>query len=187
MNLLALRTRIRSLCREPRENYLLDSEITDWINDASFEATKDSGYPWKEMTLHGIEEQADYSYPSDFIKLQPLLDVMFAKKELTKKTEKCLQTEFPDYQSATGVDFPEYCYTRFFNKLSIYPSPKLVASGTATAGSGTSTLIDSSASFASSYVGHSIRNITDGSNGLITAYISATQITAALSGGTNNV
>jgi hypothetical protein len=86
MNLKSLRTRIRSLCREPRENFLRDDELNDWLNDASFEATKDLSYPWSEMVLHGVEEQADYTFPTDFVRLHNLLDVFFGKKRLTKRT-----------------------------------------------------------------------------------------------------
>lgn len=185
MNLKSLRTRIRSLCREPRENYILDEELNDWLNDASFEATKDLSYPWTEMVLHGIEEQADYTFSADFIRFQNLLDVFFGKQKLIKRTVQWLEKEYPDYQSASGIDYPEYYYTRFYNKISIYPPPKLIASGTATAGSGTTTLIDSSASFVSSYVGHSIRRVSDGLYGLITAVNSSTQLTATLSGAGN--
>lgn len=186
MNLLEARTRIRSLLREPRENYVRDDELTAWINDMCFECTKDLLYPWKEWTLHGVEEQADYTVPTDFIQVHPLLNVMFGDERAEKRDVVWLERTDPNYRSASGVDYPDYFYTRFYNKLSIYPPLKLIASGTATAGSGTTTLIDSTASFTSSYVGHSIRNITDGSNALITAVTSATQLTAALSGGSDN-
>jgi len=187
MDLKSMRTRVRSIIREPRENFVTDDELNDWINDASFEATKDLNYPWQEQILHGIEEQADYDYASDFVRLHPLLDVFFDKKKLHKLGTKWLESQCPGYLSTDGVDQPSNYYVRFRNKLSLYPPPKLQASGTATVGSATSTLVDSSADFSSSHIGHSIRNITDGSNGLITAVASTISLTAALSGGTNDV
>jgi len=164
-----------------------DDELNDWINDASFEATKDLNYPWQEQALHGIEEQADYDYASDFVRLHPLLDTFFDKKKLHKLGTKWLESQCPGYLSTDGVDQPTNYYTRFRNKLSLYPPPKLQAEGTATAGSATSTLVDSDADFSEDYIGYSVRNITDGSNGLITAVASTTSLTAALSDGANNV
>jgi hypothetical protein len=186
MNLSELRTRIRSLIREPRENFIRDDELNAWFNDMSYECTKDLLYPWKEWTVHGIEEQADYTVPTDFIQVHPLLNVMFGDERAEKRDVVWLEHTDPNYRSATGVDYPDYHYFRFQNKLSFYPPLKLIASGSATAGSATTTLIDAAASFASSYVGHSIRNITDGSNALITAVTSTTQLTATLSGGSDN-
>ncbi|MBA7705579.1 hypothetical protein ES703_114411 [subsurface metagenome] len=187
MELKAMRTRVRSIIREPRENFVTDDELNDWINDQSFEATKDLNYPWQEQILHGIEEQADYDYASDFVRLHPLLDVFFNKKKLHKLGAKWLESQCPDYQTTDGVDQPSNYYTRFRDKLSLYPPPKLQAEGTATVGSATSTLVDSSADFSEDYIGHSIRNITDGSNGLITAVASTTSLTAVLTGGTSDV
>lgn len=187
MDLKSMRARVRSIIREPRENFVTDDELNDWINDSSFEATKDLNYPWQEQTLHGVEEQVDYDYASDFIKLHPLLDVFFNKKKLHKLGVKWLESQCPDYQTTDGVDQPSNYYTRFRKKISLYPPPKLQASGTATAGSVTSTLVDSSAAFSSAYIGYSIRNVTDGSNGLITDVASTTSLTAALSGGSLNV
>jgi len=187
MELSDIRKRVRSIIREPRENFVKDDELNDWSNDASFEATKDLNYPWKEQTLHGVEEQADYDYAADFIKLHPLLLPFFNKKELKKRGLKYLESQYSNILTADGVDQPEHYYIRFLDKFSIYPPPKLQDSGTATAGSGLTTLIDSSASFTDTYIGYSIRNITDGSNGLITAVTSTTELTAALSGGTGDV
>lgn len=187
MVLSEIRKRVRSIIREPRENFVKDDELTDWANDASFEATKDLNYPWQEQTLHGVEEQADYSYDSDFIKLHPLLLPFFNKKELKKRGIKWLETQYPDFLTADGIDQPEHYYIRFRDKFSLYPPPKVQASGTATAGSGLTTLIDSSATFISDYEGYSIRNITDGSNGLITVVTSTTELTATLTGGTGDV
>lgn len=187
MDLKNMRTRVRSIIREPRENFVTDDELNDWLNDVSFEATKDLNYPWQEQILHGVEEQADYDYASDFIRLHPFLDVFFNKKKLHKLGAKWLESQCPDYLSTDGVDQPSNYYIRFRNKLSLYPPPKLQAEGTATVGSATLTLVDSSADFASSDIGYSIRNVTDGSNGLITAVASTTSLTAALSGGTSDV
>jgi hypothetical protein len=185
MDLKSLRTRIRSLIREPRENFIRDDELNDWFNDMSFECTKDLLYPWKEWVLHGIEEQYDYTVPTDFVQVHPLLNVMFGDQLSRKRDVPMLEKTDPNYKSASGIDYPDYYYFRFYNKLSLYPPLKLIASGTATAGSGTTTLIDSAASFTSSYVGHSVRRVSDGLYGLITAVTSTTQLTATLSGSGN--
>ena len=186
MNLLALRTRIRSFVREPRENFVSDAELIDWLNDASFEATKLINYPWKEQILYGVADQADYSIPSDFYTVHPLLDVMFGKKKLDSYSVQWLEKEYPDYPLATGVEYPERYYMRYVDKISLYPPPSLIDYGTATSNTGTSTLIDSAASFPSSYVGHAIHNTVDGSYGLITSVVSETELVAALSGGVND-
>lgn len=73
------------------------------------------------------------------------------------------------------------------DKISLYPPPKLQASGTDTTGSGSGVLNDSAASFLSDYVGYSVRNVTDGSKGIIASVGSTTQLTTTLSGGTLNV
>lgn len=187
MNLGELRTRVRSLIREPRENFIRDDEMNAWFNDMSFECTKDLLYPWKEWTLHGIEEQYDYTVPTDFLGFHPLLHVMCGDERIEKRDPIWLEHTDSNYLSASGVDYPDYFYFRFYNKLSLYPPLKLLASGTATAGSAGTVLVDSAASFTSDYIGRSIRNLTDGSNGLITAVTSATQLTATMSTGAWNV
>lgn len=186
MDLENIRKRVRSLVREPRENFILDDEITYWANDASFEATKDINYPWKNQTIYGVGDQADYDLASDFHAVHPLLDFMFNKKKLDKHGVKWMEKEYPDYLSASSVSQPEQFYFKSMTQVSIYPPPSLVASGTDTTGSGTTTLNDSAASFVSSYVGHAIQNTTDGSYGLITSVASGTQLICTLTGGTNN-
>lgn len=178
---------IRSLIREPRENKVLDDEIRSWINSMSFEQTKLLNYPWKEMTLYGIEEQADYDLPSDFVKFHPLLDIYFDNKKLVKHDAKWLERQYPDFLTVAGQEQVRNYYIRYMDKISLYPPPKLQASGTDTTGSGTTTLNDSAANFTSDYVGYAIRNVTDGSYGLITAVNSTTQLVADLAEGTLNV
>lgn len=186
MQLSYMVKRVRTNIREPRENAVQDQEIIDWLNDFSFEYAKQLNYPYKFFTLHAIEEQADYDLPTDYIKLQPLLDVMFDERKLDKYGVKYLERKYPLYLQASGVEFPELYYVKGMQTISLYPPPKLQAEGTATAGATGSTLIDSSASFASSDIGNSIRNITDGSHGLVSAVASATECTVVLSDGTNN-
>lgn len=186
MELSAIRKRVRSIIREPRENFVKDDELNDWANDASFEATKDLNYPWKEQTLYGVGDQADYDFESDYVKLHPLMNVYFDKKKLTKFGDKWLEDQYPSHRDADSVDNPTHFYIRYRNKISLHPPPKQQDSGTATAGSALTTLIDSSASFASSYVGYAIQNTTDSSYALITAVTSTTELTADLTGGTNN-
>jgi len=188
MNLAGLTTRVRSLIREPRENHVLDDEIHDWLNDMSFESTKELNFPWDEEIVHCIEDTADYALPTDFIKYHPLLNVFFDQKKADKFGGKWIEYNYPQYQKAESQTQPSVYYTRYHNKISIYPPPSLIAEGTATAGSGLATLIDSAAAFGSDLVGRSIRNVTDGNSyGLITAVTSVTQLTAALTGGTADV
>jgi len=185
MNLLNIRKRVRSLIREPRENFLLDSEIADWANDASFEATKDINYPWKNQIIYGVADQSDYTLATDFHSVHPLLNFMFNNQKLDKYGVKWMEKEYPNYLTASSVTQPEQFYFKSIDEVSIFPPPKLVASGTDTTGGGAAVLNDSAASFSSDYVGHAIQNTTDSSYGLITAVASTTQLTAALTGGTN--
>jgi hypothetical protein len=187
MNLKDIRRRVRSLIREPRENYILDDELRDWANDASFEATKEINYPWKEMTLYGVAGQTDYDYPADFQTLHPLLVSFFNKRKLDKFGMQWLEKEYPEFQRSGNVTQPMEFYARFEDKISLHQPPALVASGTATAGSALANLLDTAADFNSDYVGHAIQNTTDGSQGLITAVDSATDLTATLSDGSLNV
>jgi hypothetical protein len=187
MNLLNIKKRVRSFIREPKENYIKDKELNDWINDANFEATKELNYPWKEMILYSVAGQSDYDYPTDFHTLHPLLSSFFNKLKLDKFDVQWMEREYPDFQKASNVDQPEEFYARFEDKISIYPPPSLIASGTATAGSATDNLLDTAASFVSTYVGYAVHNTTDGSYGLITAVNGDGDLTAALTGGTNNV
>jgi len=187
MELSDIRARVRSIIREPRENFVKDDELNDWSNDASFEAAKDLNYPWQEGDIYGVGEQADYSYADDFIKLHPLLLPYFNNKELKKCSIKWLESQYPNFLTADGVNQPNHYYIRYRDKLSIYPPPKTQATGTATAGSGLTTLIDSAADFKDEYVGDYIRNATDGSAGLITAVTSTTELEATLAGGSADV
>lgn len=186
MDLQTLRKRARSLIREPRQNIVLDDELTDWANDASYEATKDINYPWKFQTIYGVADQADYNLASDFFDIHPLLDFMFNKQKLDKHSVQWMEKEYPDYLKANSVTQPEEFYFKAADQVSIYPPPALVASGTDTTGSGTTTLNDSAASFISDYVGHAIQNTTDGSEGLVTSVASGTQLVCTLANGTNN-
>ena len=105
MNLSELRTRIRSLIREPRENFIRDDELNAWFNDMSYECTKDLLYPWKEWTVHGIEEQADYTVPTDFIQVHPLLNVMFGDERAEKRDVVWLEHTDPNYRSVRLLEF----------------------------------------------------------------------------------
>ena len=184
---------LKNIIREPKENYVKDDELRDWANDASFEATKEINYPWKEMTVYGVAGQTDYDYPTDFYTLHPLLVSFFNKRKLDKFGMQWLEKEYPEFQRSGNVTQPEEFYARFEDKISIHQPPALVASGTATAGSNGTTLYDTSADFQQNYVGHAIQNTTDGSQGLIVSVTSSlpaasTELaTTALTGGTNDV
>jgi hypothetical protein len=187
MNLKNIIRRVRSLVREPQENFIRDEEIRDWANDASFEITKEIHYPWKEQTIYCVADQVDYDLASDFHAEHPLLDFYLNKQKMDKYDVQWMEREYPDFLKADSVTQPDTYYFRNIDQISIYRPPQLVASGTDTTGSGAAVLNDSAAEFASSYVGHAIQNTTDGSQGLITAVATENQLTAALTGGTLNV
>ena len=192
MDLKNIKRRVRSLIREPQENFILDDELRDWANDASYEVTKEINYPWKEMTLYAVEGQADYDYPADFHTLHPLLLPLINDWKVDKYSIQWLDRYYPVWPKSGNVTQPLEYYVRFMDKVSIHPPPALIASGTATAGSNGTTLYDTSADFKQDYVGHAIQNTTDGSQGLIETVTSSlpaasTELSATLTGGTNNV
>jgi len=82
------------------------------------------------------------------------------------------------YQQNTSTEFP-YNFTVVDSESDISP-----ISGTASS-SGTA-LVDAAGDFTGVTVGDTVHNVTDGSAGIVTAYISSTQLTVPLFGGTND-
>lgn len=187
MDLQGLRRRVRSLIREPRQNYILDDELNDWINDMSYEATRDINYPYEEVTVAAVEDQEDYTLETDYVRLHPLFQVYYAQKKLGKYGTQWMERQYPGYKDATAVIQPENYYFKSPTQISLYPGPSAHSSGTATTGSALAELYDSTASFSEKVLGYTIYNTTDGSTGTITAVTSSTQLTATLTGGTANV
>jgi hypothetical protein len=182
MNLLELRTRLRTWLHDPDAEFYTNTELNEWCNTASFEATKDINYPWKEWTIQGAVDTVAYTLPSDFIRLHPLYNVLFYQDKVDKRDIKWLEHEYPQYQLASGVIQPDYFYHTLPTNICLYPPPAAITSGTATTGASGSTLVNSAASFVSSYVGYTIANTTDGTSGTISSVTNSTTLVSSISG-----
>ena len=170
-----LKAKIRGLIQEPTSDFY--TEVNAWINDASFEATKDVGFPWKEKTQAVTKDQADYDLPADFIRLEPMLPSYFNRERIYKKSLSQLIEIDPNYRSATSGT-PDTFYIYLPSKISLYVPPTSDKSGDSTAGSTGTTLKDSLASFVSSMVGDAI--VSGVYSGTITVVTDANTLTAQL-------
>jgi len=128
MNLLALRTRLKSWLQDPDGQFYTNTELTEWCNSATFEATKDTNYPWKLNQTSSVAGQAAYTLPSDFIRIHPLMNVYFRSRKINKRDHKWIEYTYPEYRSASSVDYPEYYYHDLTTTITLYPPPDAVYS-----------------------------------------------------------
>jgi len=123
MNLLEARTRLRSWLQEPDPTFYTNSELNEWLNSASFEATKDVNYPWKLWQEDLEADTAAYSMPSDFIRFHPLYNVYCRDDKLDKRDQKWLEHTYPSYREAESVEYPEIYYHDTPTTITLYPPP----------------------------------------------------------------
>ncbi len=153
MNLGQLRTKILGFLGESQERFFV--EIDDWINDNSFEITKELNYPWKKQEETAVADQADYAVPSGFIKIFPLLPAYYDGNKIDLVSVGMLDRDYSGWRNFTAT-----------------------TNGTTRTGTTGATLIDTTnANFKAIMETRVITRLSDSATGLVDSVDSTTQIT----------
>jgi hypothetical protein len=110
----------RGILQEPDQTFYTDAEFIAWINRALLDFCRLSQLIRDSTTFLSVADQADYDYPTGFLK------VMYLKYKDTKLVFQDipkLERFDSEWLSAAAVAIPSYYYFFKYNKISIYPKP----------------------------------------------------------------
>lgn len=125
--LSALRTKTRRLIgdEDTTNTHFDDSELLDYLNQASLFMATEMEWPEQTSTATSVQSQALYALPSDFV---ALIDVYFDNLPLTIVDREDLKQINPAWQDADDAT-PQYLYKADNAVMGLYPPPDAAHAG----------------------------------------------------------
>ena len=181
---------LRQCLQEGSTSTFLDDRISyDYLYEAASEFVRLTGSLTSTQAITTVSSTSAYNLNADFF------------YALNKDDTNDMYVKYNDGTSDTFIPFREYSATIYSNNTTAQDIPNSWTiqdlrtnitniSSTCTTGAslslGEAVLVDSTAPFANVSVGDIIHNISDASDGIVTAKTSTSSISTALFGGTKN-